>query len=360
MDRRTFLKTTTAAAATTATAGAATAGAARAEPYPPAPSLNQTRHEWRIAVPPSGFIADAAMSLCRDIEIASGGRFVLHRVPVSADAMLGMSGAASFDGAFGHLAGICSAPELALFTGLPGDMGLVPYDLMAWHTAAGGGMLLEAAAAEYGVAAFIASHSGAGTGLWAAREIDDLSALAGMRIETHGLGRAIAETLHSAFSSSASERGWPEVTEIAAQPLVAYQELPPNRRAIHYRDGIHDNGAALALVVRREQWDRTSPTDRLLIEAVTQSAAFHSLAQVRAASRIMAPAVFASLPVRQMPLPADVSVAIRHTATEVTHETMSRTPASRRAVDAYAAFYEAVIGAPLRKPARFRGAGPVV
>ena len=63
-------------------------------------------------------------ALARDVEIASAGRIVIHLADGLADAERVRAG--DCDGALGPLPAICSAPELALFSGLPGTLSVSP------------------------------------------------------------------------------------------------------------------------------------------------------------------------------------------------------------------------------------------
>ena len=217
MDRRSFLKTTTAAAAaSTATVGAVQAGQAVTKP-----AIIAARSEMQIAATPQ--IADAARRLTRDITIASGGRIVINVVEaaVTADSIA----AGGCDGAVGHLSEMCAAPELSLFSGLPGTLAVSPADLLAWHEAASGTLFLEEAVAPYDLMALIAGHSGSGTGLWANAEIDGLRAFAAAETSTPGLGRLIAERIHDAYGRSRNETARQSVVEATLPPMEAFLAL---------------------------------------------------------------------------------------------------------------------------------------
>lgn len=349
MDRRTFLKTTTvAAAASTAAAGAAKAAAPHSSP-----ATRAERHELHLAVPATAALADAARTLARDIQIASGGRIVLHCSEVTQPSLETIA-AREHDGAFGHISEICNAPELALFSGLPGDTALSPGLLLTWLSAAGGEMHLEAAAAEYDLAAFVAGHSGPANGMWSNTGVADLRAFAAADCTTTGLGRRVTEIIRSAYQPTAENTPSARLIETGTAPLVAYPEVAEDCRRIWYRDGLHDQGHAYMLVIARRAWNELAPGDQLLIHTVSAAQANRDLATRKAGDRLMAPAVFASLPVARKPLPSDISAALLHTARKVVHDTMTAGTSAaspiNHAYQAYQGFFGAMIGTPPAGP----------
>ena len=355
MDRRTFLKTTTAAAATSTAVVSAQAGQTARESARDnvhAPNIVASRCELQVAVPTAPHLADAALQLTRDIEIASGGRIILHRTARELAPPARMIGANGLDGAFGALPDICSAPELSIFTGLPGDLALPPDDLLVWLEAAGGAMLLDERSADYGLTSFITAHSGAQTGLWASNAVSDLRTFAAADISTYGLGSAVVAHLRSAFGQpfETDEEAAVSLIELSAEPLQGALQLPAPTRTIWYRDGLHQQGTATALVLARDVWHRLPPGDQKLIETVTRAAVHNSLAQRKASDRLFAPAIWASLPTKRIPLPIAVSQAIRHTATQVCTAALTSNPTIDKIYRAYSAFFEASTGTKLATP----------
>lgn len=340
MDRRSFLKTTTAAAA----ASTASVSAVQAAAAPTAPAVGTARTELRVAVAPN--LGDAAHALARDIEIASAGRVVINLADSGANADQIRAG--HCDGAFGHLPEICSAPELSLFSGLPGTLAVSPEYLLAWLEAAGGSMFLDEVAAQYDLAAMVAGHSGAGTGLWASSDVDGLAAFASARMTSIGLGPAIAERIRAAFGAvSPSSSGPLHLEEMALAPMEAFLALAPGRRQIWYRDALHSQGFATALVLSRTAWDRLAASDQLLLTTLTRAAAYADIARGRVGDRLVAPAVMRSLPLRRERLAADIVIALQHAAAEVARETMAGEGPVGQAFQAYGAYYRAIIGTPL-------------
>ncbi len=349
MDRRTFLKTTTAAAA----ASTATTGVAQANDLA-APITIKSRHEFQIAVPDKPHLADAALEVMGDIEIASRGRIVMHCSETTETPGKHAISTGQIDGAFGYLPDICTAPELSVFTGLPGDIALSPDNLMVWLEAAGGAMFLNEFATDLGVAAFVSGHSGAQTGIWADQKMDGLRVFSSANIATTGLGHSIVDTIRDAYKIPAPSQPVHNLIETAAPPLQAYLELPAANRAVWYRDGFHNQGFATTLILSQDTWQKLEASDQLLIETMTRAAAHKSLAHVKASNRLMAPSILPSLPTVRRPLPADIASAISHTAVEVTYAAASQNRQISQAFQAYSTFYETMMGMPLPKPANLQ------
>ncbi len=343
MDRRTFLKTTTAAAATTAAVSAVRADANGAADIQlqtgqvlAAPGLIQQRHEWRIAMPSDVVLADAARQLVRDIEIASAGRIVVQFAETDGDSAASIA-AGRCDGTYGSLADICDAPELALFSGLPGSRAETPQHLFTWYSAAGGTMFLDEVAADRGLAVLIAGHSGPATGLWADREIDSLRSFAEAGLTSPGLGRHVHERLRKAFQPD-SPAGRAKLQEYPHSPLLAMAAIAGTGNSIFYRDGIHAQGHARMLVLAAKAWNALGPADQMMVRALTTSATHQELAQALVHRRMVTRSVMAAAGLSTRALPADVSSALDYAAREVIQELPDRHRYLAPTVVAYDAF----------------------
>jgi TRAP-type mannitol/chloroaromatic compound transport system substrate-binding protein len=218
--------------------------------------------------------------------------------------------------------------------------------------AAGGDMLLDSAVAERGLTALIAGHSGPTIGFWANDDVSSIDEFAGSDIRTTGLGRAIVAAVRDAFGMQAATPGAGRLIEVGISPLQAASNpaLAPEHRKIWYRQGFLENGIAHALVLSRSAWERFTPGDQLLIQSIASTASNRALAQVKAHDRLIAPAVFARLPIRQEPLAAQISSAIRHVARQTTYDGMAHNRSISQAFQAYGTFYQAMIGEPLSPP----------
>lgn len=351
MDRRTFLKTTTAAAAaSTATAGAVHAAEQQA-PEPAAASVSgtQSHSELTVALPATQRLRDAAHVLLRDIEIASAGR-LRFRFSKPAGPVQHALQAGEADGAFGLLAEICDAPGLALFSGAAGNIALTPDNLLTWHESGGGRLFLDEALSEQGLHAVIAGHSGRQTGLWANAEIHTLADVAQAKIDTVGLGREIIAQIQKVHGISTIGTQPTHLIEAPISPMDALLDLPPANQKIWYQEGIHNEGHAYALVFSQSSWTGLAPSDRLLINALATAATHNALAHAKTTRHLVAPSLFAARQIERQLLPADVALALGHTAIECTYKAMANSPTLARAFDAYGSFYKAVMGQALPTP----------
>jgi TRAP-type mannitol/chloroaromatic compound transport system substrate-binding protein len=345
MDRRTFLKTTTAAAAATTT----TAGTVQGLESSSTPGNITSRQEFSIAVPAAAHQAEVASLLARDIEIASHGRVKLHCIDVASPTAAEIA-AGSYDGALGHFGELCGAPELSLFSGLPGDLSVPPEHLLAWLNAAAGNMFMDEVAAEFGLKALTASHSGSTTGLWANQKLSGLSDFKAANHSTVGLGRLVAASNHQQADNSPVG-----LIEFTGDPLAAFTGIPRRNQKVWYRDSIHNHGFTTTLLLSQQAWNKMSVGDRLLIESMTRSATQQSLAAAGNNRRFIVPGLMADRRTEQLPLPAEIAQLIRHSAARITNEAMQQNPVMTRAFDAYAGYYETVMGAPLPGSAK----GPI-
>ena len=336
MDRRTFLKTTTAAAAATSASAGAVRGATRLNDTPSTPAspsthasghasghaIVQSRHEFQISLPPqsTGSLLDAAHQLGRDITLASNGRLIFNFIEqqqTSAETIA----AGHSDGAFGLLSHICNSPALSVFSGIPGKAPPAEF-LMTWYEAGAAAMFLDECAADFDLAALIAGHSGNTTGLWSDRPIDGLSDFTAANINVPGLGKCVVETLRRTTppQPDKTHQTLANLIEYTCGPLHSdrlYADAPDHSTAsptapstIWYRRGIHNSGHANHLVLAARKWHSLSAGDQLLILSLTRAAAHSDLARARAEMQTIAPAVLNAAAIGLHELPKVVQTAI--------------------------------------------------
>jgi TRAP-type mannitol/chloroaromatic compound transport system substrate-binding protein len=349
MDRRTFLKSSTAAAALPA--GAAVATASSAQPIETSDRPDEARrldaHVWRFAPPRNALLRDAADRLGKRLRMATGGLIAIEwQETTSHAASLGdLIAAGACDGAFGIAPDFLGEPGLSLFTGLPGSLGLAPDQLLAWHTIAGGDMLLDETAESLGAKVLLAGHTGARPGLWSTRDLTDLRDVAAADIEAAGLGRLVWDRIREPFAPPGTEA---RATEFPGDPVTALRDARAAGLGYLFRDGLHEQGFALSLVLSRSAWDRLDNAVRTVVEAVTRAAAHEAVAVAAYNQRAVLPAIARAGAINMRPLPGILRQAIDHMATEVTRETIVENPGLAAAWSAYAAFHRDMTGhAPL-------------
>jgi len=192
MDRREFLKATGAAAAAATAAGAQTAAAARESLA--APAVASGVKELRLAFPwPDGVAgpADQAHRLGQRLTAMSGGRYRIAFLPCADSGLAAVrAGDADLYYASEH-DHLDAHPALAYFAGLPGERGIAARHLSAWMLVGGGQQLWDELAAELGVKAMLAGHTGGRPCFVASRRLSAMRELAGEKVVVSGLARDV-------------------------------------------------------------------------------------------------------------------------------------------------------------------------
>ena len=345
MDRRTFLKSSTAAAALPA--GAAVATASSSQPIEtsdrPHEAIRSDAHVWHLTAPRNALLRDTAVRLGERLRVATGGQIAIewHETTSRAGSLRDLIAIGERDGAFGIAPDLLGAPSLALFTGLPGNLGLAPDQLLAWHTIAGGDMLLDEVADTLDARVLVAGHTGARPGLWSTRDLTDLRDVAAMDIEAAGLGQLVWDRIRAPFAASAKEA---RATELPGDPVTALRDARAAGLGYLFRDGLHEHGFALSLVLSRGAWHRLDRATQTVIEAVTSAAAHEAVAAAAYNRRAVLPAIAKAGAIQMRQLPGMLRQAIDHTAIEVTRETIVENLGLAAAWSAYAAFHRDMTG----------------
>ena len=349
MDRRTFLKSSTAAAALPASA--AVAAASSTQPIDTSDRPDEARrpdaHVWRLASPRNTLLRDAADQLGDRLRMAAGGQIAIEwqETTPHAASLRDLIAAGECDGAFGIAPDLLGEPGLSLFTGLPGGLGVAPDQLLAWHTIAGGDMLLDEAADTLGAKVLLAGHTGARPGLWSTRDITDLRDVATTDIEAASLGRLVWDRIREPFAAPGTEA---RAIEFPGDPVTALRDARAAGLGYLFRDSLHEQGFALSLVLSRGAWNRLDSAVRTVIEAVTRGAAHEAVAVAAYNQRTVLPVIARAGAINLRPLPGILRQAIDHTAIEVRRETIIENPDLAAAWSAYAAFHRDMTGrAPL-------------
>lgn len=366
MDRRSFLKTTGAAAATAsaghlaateATAAAAPREAATAALHeaasPAAPAIVSGVRELLLAMPWRDAVsgpADLAARLARRIEAAFDGRWRItpqHHAHSGLEAVM-IGEADLYFGTENH--NLSFHPAFAFFAALPGAGTFNADDLVAWLTIGGGQELWDDLAADYNVKPFLAGHLGRWPGLWSTRPIDSLADLAGQRVAVQGLAREVmrgigaepvqiaAEDLADALRAgdiAAAEYGGPLTSLGLGLPGAA-----PHLNGF----GILEGGIGLSLGLRRSLWDRLGTADRTILAAVAAEAAQLTIAEMRAHEKPMRSLIRDRFGTAFRPFPSDVAIAVDRIAEAVVAEAGSTDPTAQRINHSYHAFRNAAWG----------------
>ena len=331
MDRRDFLKTTSAAAVA---AGAASPSATATEVPQDLPAIWSGSRQLTLKSYSSDLPGSGAGRLARRIEIASDGRYRIELVE-SAEADL-TYGNASRD------AGLHRA--FAVFAGLPFCQGLDAAALHTWLAAGGGAMLWDELAAEHGFKPLVAGHTGPSPGVWAAARLETRSDLVGARLQVEGLAGDILRDLGATPATFAAEDlraaladGLLEAAEWLGPLAAVAPDLQPLAQRL-YQPGFNRHGQLLSLGIAKPVWDGMSTSDRAIFEACGIEAYHLSLTDARAhaliASQVETPAKW---PVR-LAWPSGMAAAFDQAASELVERIAATDSASRRIHDSYQAF----------------------
>lgn len=354
MDRRTFLKSSTAAAALPT--GAAVATTSPAPNHEPGEHRGNTgrygSNHLRLATPRHALLRDAADHLGERLRQVTGGLIAIEWHETSSDpaSVRDLITTGERDGAFGIAPDLLDEPGLSLFAGLPGSIGLTPDQLLAWHTIAGGNMLLDEIADGIGVKVLTAGHSGAQPGLWATRDLADLRDVAATGIEAAGLGRLVWDHISEPFANPIPDA---RATEFPADPVIALRDARSADLKYLFRDGLHEHGFALSLVLSRDAWDCLDRTSQAVLAAVASDATHQAVAVAAYNRRAILPAIAKAEAIHVRPMPGILRQAIDHTAIEITRDVIVQDPRFSGAWFAYAAFHRDMTG---RDP--LQGHGP--
>lgn len=339
MDRRSFLKTTGAAATAAGIAAPATQALS-------APAVIPLARELAVALPWPDAVAgphDDARRLLAAITAATEGR-LRFVIPPPAARRTGTC----IDSVARGDAGLYVAsdddhvgldPAFAWFAGLPGGMGLPPDAHEAWLIAAGGQMLWDELGREHGVKPLLAGHLGAPAGLWSARPIADAGDVAGMILAAGGLAQEVARGLGA--------------NAVAAPPMAAPpMAAPPMRHAPatqgyglatdlalgrpggarhYYTGGLSPWGTTQTLAFSRRIWDGLSGSDRICVSGIAAMAWRESIAASRLHQAVAVAALRAVHGIEPEPLPSGLGDQIDRIAEVVVAHAAGSTPGARAA-----------------------------
>lgn len=351
MDRRTFLKSTSAAAAATA---AATGVAAREttaeavhEALPDAPAVVAGCKRLTVVAAPELRIGEGAHAalqrLARALAQITGGRISLDIIGSASDT----HSAAGADrvqrgeaDAYWDVEGddLVRAPALLAFTGLPAVLHDAADIYRAWLATGGGQDLWDDIAAGHGIKPLLACQIE--TILFARQQVTELGAvLAHMRQSARGFDRVLAGT-NASLSQSASTGADTSPFMLTPRAPSAVMATLAARATPGFEMAFTGWSSPLNLTfgIRRTLWDGLPPADRMLIEALVAAERSH-LEAARLAEHI---AVREILTAREIPLmsgpPPSLRLAWRDTAHAACNKILFNNDNAQRAMASYLAF----------------------
>ncbi len=336
MDRRTFLKTTTAAAGSSLAVSAVAGQAVAATPEITAPALNTGMAElafstpWTADEPVRG---DAAGRLVARLKQTLGDRYFIRQVDDAAEADLTFA-----------LHDADADLGFAFFGGLPGSFGLDPAFLQAWIAVGGGQILWDDLAAQHGWKPLLAGHTGARPGLWASRSLADIRDLEGGSVVL-AAGTPLARLLgvRDAAPTSASDifqrLGDGHLTAVEwGNPLTGLVAGWAQTARYFYRGGIHRHGRSSILNVRLSLWERLQHSERLALEGLAAHELSLALAEAIAHERLAAEALARSETLGIHDLPSALTADLNRVAAAYVEEAGAASRSAAHIRDSYLAF----------------------
>lgn len=360
MDRRDFIKHSSAAAAVTigtgAVAGSAVAGQ---DPGVAAPAVVPSGRALRLAMPwtqNGRGLADSAGRLTRWLEMATDGRY---RIAI-ADARHDLSTLAAGDADLYHGSAhefTRLDPAFGYFAGLPGPMGLRPTYLNAWLMAGAGQTLWDDLAATHGFKPLLAGHSGARAKLWSREAIREASELQGLRIAAYGLAAdvvtelgAVAVDIPMADAGAALADGAIDAVEFGGT-IAAYGCDLHQAARFCLRPGLARNGFGSVLAIRNDIWRGLSTGDQAIFAAGAAQELNSNVAEALAASGALRAGLSERLGIAFEKLPVGLSDAASRAAARVVAGLASTSPAAGRIHASYGAFRAGLPGVRRARPA---------
>lgn len=312
MDRRGFLKTTSAAAALAATTATATAGHDADRVAAPALNTNPTM-EFRLGLAWAENVAgpaDLAHRLAtRILEVSD--RRIVPKLDHSHSADAEFVFASEHSRASLH-------PAFAYFAGLPANVGLPGPDLQSWVSTGGGQHLWDELAADFGDKPLLAGHLGPNPVLWSNRALEGGSGLRGLRVAVEGPAADVARALGAepiaispARLADALNRGAVDAIEYGATLNAMALGLPACANCA-ITPSLTPAGTAVALRIRNDTWHQFSQADKALISACAAEIYRTSFSEARLAESLLLKTLQDRGGAAAISMPEDVTAALPH------------------------------------------------
>jgi len=350
MDRRAFLKTTSAAAAVATTASSATAATLKQTTPNAAPAVAKGLKELRVAMPWSDSVAgfaDHSRRLAQRIEAMSEGRYRFAYIQSIGDGLSAVQrGEADLYHGTEH-DHLNAHRALAFFAGLPGDRGIAPQHLLSWVLVGGGQALWDDLSGDFGVKAMLAGHTGGNAHFLATRRVEGMSGLAGEKVSVMGLARDVVRgfglepvTVGASDVASALSRG--EILAAEWGGAIASHSLGLTAAAPYpVGTSINRHGTALSLGIRRSLWDAFSAADQSIFATAAAAELQLGLAEEETHRRLLDPNRSAHT---TWPLAADLERAIGRISDAVVAHVAGSDARAQRINASYVTFRRMALG----------------
>lgn len=233
-------------------------------------------------------------------------------------------------------------PASAFFTTVP--FGLTPAEHTGWIDAGGGQALWDELYKPFGVKPFMAGNTGVCMGGWFRNEINDVSALKGMKIRSLGLGGEVYRRLGAVpLTTSPGEIvtglqsglvDGAEFTGPGSDIALGLYRMAPN----YYTPGFNKPNGTGECIVALKVWETLDSQQKAIITHACAAEAAFALNEMERLNVEALVALTDKHNVRLRTFPSDVIAAARGHARAVTNDLATRNDIARRVVESYTAF----------------------
>jgi TRAP-type mannitol/chloroaromatic compound transport system substrate-binding protein len=212
--------------------------------------------------------------------------------------------------------------------------------------AGGGQQLWDDLAANFGVKAMLAGHTGEQPCFVASRRVSDMSELAGGKVAVSGLARDVVRgfglepvAIPVAHVADALTRGELVAAECGGA-ITSYALGLLRAASCSAGTSVNRHGSAVSLGIRRSLWERLPASDQALFAAAAAAEFELALAEEEAHRRLLYPASLAADTWRVAP---ELSRTIRRVADAVVAHVAASDAHAQRINAGYEAFRRAVL-----------------
>jgi len=344
MDRRSFLKSSTATAATAAAASTLAAPAIG----------SQVKHLKMVTSWPKGFpgLGTSAERFVDRFEKAMDGRYkitlygggeLVH--PLKCLDAVQQGTADLYHSVDYYYQG--KSKGFNFFSGVP--FGFRADEMDAWIHYGGGQKLWDELSGQFGVKPFLVGNTGAQMGGWFKRPVNTLEDFKGLKMRIPGLGGDVIKALGGTPVTLAGSEILPALqagTIDATEWIGPYNDLAFGLYKVakhYYFPGFHEPGSSLALGVSRAIYDKMSSSDQTILEACTIAENNFTLAEYNANNALALETLINRHKVELKEFSDDVFIGMAGAAKAVMADAGASDPLTKKIYESYMGFRKIAI-----------------
>ena len=341
MDRRTFLRGSTA----TAVAGGAAATSAIS-----APAIAQNKMQLKMVTTwPKNFpgLGTSAERLAKRITDMTDGRisvkvFGSGEIVPALEAFDAVSSetADMYHGAEYYWQGKSKA--FSFFAAVP--YGFTAQEMNAWIHHGGGQELWDELAADFGIKPFAACNTGVQMGGWFKQPVTKLEDMKGLKFRMPGLGGEVLRQIGVSVVNLPGEDIFPSLQSgniDGTEWVGPWNDLAFGFYKItkhYYWPGMHEPGTTLSCGINKETWDSFSDSDKAIIEAACGAENNNSLAEFNARNNDALQTLINEHDVQLHKMPDEIMKQLGEAAGDVMADTAKEDDITKRVYQSYMDF----------------------